>query len=69
MEENQTLGLIDTEALLLKLGIGRATLARWREFGLPAHPAIPDGKLYFDLAEVRAWIKRENKNSEGSNNG
>lgn len=62
MEENQTVKLINIYELMKELRITRPTIDRWRKAGMPCHTAVPEGKLFFDLAEVQAWIKRDKSN-------
>jgi predicted DNA-binding transcriptional regulator AlpA len=47
--------------LRAKLGISAVTLWRWRhdkESGFPA-PKVINGRLYFPVAAVSAWIARQ----------
>jgi excisionase family DNA binding protein len=53
-------GLMTRGALANALGVGEATLRRWEEAeGLPVL-RVGRTRLY-DLAEVRAWLKRRRR--------
>ena len=44
--------------LRAKLGISAVTLWRWRQKGFPA-PKVINGRLYFALGAVMAWLARQ----------
>jgi excisionase family DNA binding protein len=53
------MALITTKELQEKLGVTSVTIWRWRKEGLP-FKKIGVKSIRFDLAEVEAWIEKQN---------
>ena len=54
---NEQEALLDTKAIVEKLGICEATLRHWRKLGLPFHKQ--NHKVYFLYSEVMEYIAQK----------
>lgn len=44
-----------------RLGVSVSTVHRWVRAGCPARQSVPCAPIWFDLAEVEAWLRRPDR--------
>jgi len=53
--------MVGTQEAADKIGIGRSTILRYCDRGLPFHQVMRNNRRWFDMVEVWAWIRRQNQ--------
>jgi phage terminase Nu1 subunit (DNA packaging protein) len=50
--------ILSESELMETLKVSRTTLSRWRKNGMPFSQTVKGGKVFYDLEEVRIWLKK-----------
>lgn len=61
MTNQQVSNLSTAKGVMEAFHISRPTLEKWMRLGMPVYRAVSgrNAKLYFDIGEVEAWIRRD----------
>lgn len=63
IEDSRLLKRADVRRIL---GVGSDMFRKWLEAGILPAPRMIDGRAYWELAEIRAWIKAQPRRGEAA---